>query len=77
MNTAKSSASDRPPEDMDVWVYTVHGDLAEMLEKQSRLREAIEEWRALADSEGAGDQEIAQARARIVRLEKNVQSSEE
>jgi Flp pilus assembly protein TadD len=63
-------------EDSDVWVYTVHGDLAEVLEKQGRLHDAMAEWRALANAEGAGDQEISRARARIAELEKNLRGDE-
>jgi tetratricopeptide (TPR) repeat protein len=45
-------------EDSDVWVYTVHGELAEMLANQGKNTEAIREYRALIASEGAGDEEI-------------------
>lgn len=57
------------PDDLDVWVYSVHGDLAEMLEKQGKSAQAIEEYRALIASQGAGDEEIANARSRIQALE--------
>jgi hypothetical protein len=60
------------PDDSDVWVYSVHGDLAEMLEKQGRLREAVAEWRALADTPYAGDEEIRRARERIAPLERRL-----
>jgi len=63
------------PDDLDVWVYSVHGDLAEMLEKQGKSREAIREWRALATARGAGEAEIAKARDRIARLEKSLDES--
>jgi len=56
------------PEDSDVWVYSVHGELAQTLEKQGRLEEAIREYEALAAAEGAGGEEIAGARRRIVEL---------
>lgn len=60
------------PADSDVWVYSVHGDLAEMLEKQGRLREAVAEWRALAETPYAGDEEIRRARERIAELERRL-----
>jgi tetratricopeptide (TPR) repeat protein len=60
------------PGDGDVWVYGVHGDLAEMLEKQGKLREAVAEWRALADAPAAGDEEIRRARERIAELERRL-----
>ena len=63
------------PDDSDVWVYGVHGELAEVLEMQGKLREAIAEWRALAESEGAGEFEIANARGRIRELEWRLGSS--
>jgi tetratricopeptide (TPR) repeat protein len=56
------------PEDSDVWVYSVHGELAMTLEHQGRFLEAIREYEKLAGSEGAGEQEIAQARGRIAAL---------
>jgi len=55
-------------EDSDVWVYSVHGELAQALEKQGRFEDAIREYEKLAAAEGAGVQEIAQARERIVAL---------
>ena len=58
------------PEDMDVWVYSVHREVAEMLEKQGQFPEAIHEYQALIDSEGAGDYEISEAKSRITRLER-------
>jgi len=57
-------------QDMDVWVYTVHWNVAEMLEKQGKHREAIREYEALIASEGAGDEEKERARARIQALPK-------
>ena len=57
------------PEDMDVWVYSVHREVAEMLERQGKFSEAIQEYQALIGSEGAGDYEIGQAKSRITRLE--------
>jgi tetratricopeptide (TPR) repeat protein len=62
------------PEDMDVWVYSVHRDVAEMLEKQGRFSQAIDEYRALIGSDGAGEQQIADAKARIRTLEKLVRA---
>jgi tetratricopeptide (TPR) repeat protein len=56
------------PEDSDVWVYSVHGELANSLEKQGRFEEAIREYEKLVAAEGAGDQEIAEARERIAEL---------
>jgi tetratricopeptide (TPR) repeat protein len=56
-------------EDMDVWVYSVHREVAEMLERQGKFSEAIQEYRALIASEGAGDYEIGEAKSRITRLE--------
>ncbi|HYM10730.1 MAG TPA: tetratricopeptide repeat protein [Bryobacterales bacterium] len=55
-------------EDSDVWVYTVHNDVARMLERQRRYPEAIREYEALIASEGPGEEEIAQAKARIEAL---------
>jgi tetratricopeptide (TPR) repeat protein len=52
-------------EDMDVWVYSVHTNVAQMLEKQGKSQEAIREYEALLVSEGVGDQEIQYAKARI------------
>ena len=62
------------PEDMDVWVYSVHREVAEMLEKQGKFSEAIQEYRALIASEGAGDYEISEAKSQITRLERNLKS---
>ncbi len=56
------------PEDSDVWVYSVHGELARALEKQGRFGDAIGEYEKLAAAEGAGEQEIAEARERIAEL---------
>ncbi len=55
-------------EDSDVWVYSVHGELAKDLEKQGRFQEAIREYEKLAAAEGAGEQEIAEAKERIAEL---------
>lgn len=55
-------------EDSDVWVYTVHGELARALEEQGRFEDAIREYEKLAAAEGAGEQEIAGARERIAEL---------
>ena len=57
-------------EDSDLWVYTVHGELAEVLANQRKNAEAIREYRALIASEGAGDQEIRRAREAIEALQK-------
>ncbi len=54
-------------DDLDVWVYSVHGDVARMLEKQGKCREAMAEYQALVDSEGAGAEEVHYARAGIER----------
>jgi tetratricopeptide (TPR) repeat protein len=56
------------PEDSDVWVYAVHGELAKALEKQGQIEDAIREYEKLATAEGAGEQEIAGARERIAAL---------
>ena len=56
------------PADSDVWVYSVHNELAMALEKQGRFEDAIREYEKLAAAEGAGEQEIARARARIAEL---------
>lgn len=53
-----------------MWVYTVHGELAEMLANQGKNAEAIREYRALIASEGAGDEEIRRAREAIEALQK-------
>jgi len=60
------------PEDMDVWVYSVHREVAEMLEKQGKFSEAIQEYQSLIASEGAGDYEISEAKLRISRLERDL-----
>jgi tetratricopeptide (TPR) repeat protein len=57
-------------EDSDVWVYTVHGELAEMLANQGKNAEAIREYQALIASEYAGDEEIRRAREAIEALQK-------
>lgn len=58
-------------EDSDVWVYTVHGDLARALEKQGRFEDAIGEYEKLAAAEGAGEDEIVAARNRLAELRAN------
>jgi len=55
-------------EDSDVWVYSVHGDLGEALARQGQIPEAIKEYEALIASQGAGDEEIRNARAAIATL---------
>ena len=55
-------------EDMDVWVYSVHLSVAKMLERQGKYQEAIREYEAFIASEGPGDQEIRDAKARIEAL---------
>ena len=57
-------------DDSDVWVYAVHGELAEMLANQGKNTEAIREYRALIASEGPGDEEIRRAREAIEALQK-------
>ena len=57
-------------EDSDVWVYTVHGELAEVLANQGKNAEAIREYRALIASEGAGDEEIRRAKQAIEALQR-------
>jgi len=57
-------------EDSDVWVYTVHGEPAEMLANQGKNGDAIREYQALIASEGAGDGEIRRAREAIEALQK-------
>ena len=52
-------------DDSDVWVYSVHGELAEALAKQNKTAQAIREYEALIASEGAGDEEIRRARVAI------------
>ena len=56
------------PEDSDVWVYTVHGELAEVLAKQGKNAQAIQQYEAWIASDGAGDEEIRQARQAIQTL---------
>jgi tetratricopeptide (TPR) repeat protein len=55
-------------DDSDVWVYTVHGELAEMLAKQGKNAQAVQQYEALIASEGAGYEEIRQAREAIQTL---------
>ena len=57
-------------QDSDVWVYSVHQNVAEMLEKQGRYPDAIREYEALIKSEGVGDGEIEEARRHIEMLRK-------
>lgn len=54
--------------DSDVWVYSVHGDVAQMLERQEKYADAIREYEALLRSDGVGDEEIKNARTRIAAL---------
>ena len=56
------------PEDLDVWVYSVHFDVAEMLERQGRYLEAIAEYEALLASDGPGEEERRRANERIALL---------
>jgi tetratricopeptide (TPR) repeat protein len=56
------------PDDMDVWVYAVHLDLAEALERQGKYDQAIREYEALIASQGAGEDEIGLAKSRIEAL---------
>jgi hypothetical protein len=58
-------------EDMDVWVYSVHTNVAQMLERQGKYPEAIREYEAFIASEGPGGQEIRDGKARIEAL-KNI-----
>jgi tetratricopeptide (TPR) repeat protein len=55
-------------EDSDVWVYSVHGELAEMLAKQGKNAQAIQQYEALIASDGAGQEEIRRARNAIEML---------
>jgi len=57
-------------EDSDVWVYTVHANVGQMLERQGKYQEAIREYEALIASEGVGDGGINEAKARIEALKK-------
>jgi predicted RNA-binding protein YlqC (UPF0109 family) len=57
-------------EDSDLWVYSVHGELAEVLAKQGKNAQAIREYQALIASEGAGDEEIRRAREAVKALQK-------
>lgn len=57
-------------EDSDVWVYTVHGELAEVLANQGKNAEAIREYQALIASGTAGEEEIRRAREAIAALQK-------
>lgn len=59
-------------DDSDVWVYSVHNNVAEMLEKQGKYSDAIREYEALIASEGVGDLEIQTARSRIEALKKQM-----
>ena len=57
-------------EDSDLWVYSVHGELAEVLAKQGKNAQAIREYQALIASEGAGAEEIRRAREAVEALQK-------
>ncbi len=58
-------------EDSDVWVYSVHGELAEMLAKQGKNTQAIQQYEALIASDGAGAEEIRRAREAIAVLRRS------
>jgi hypothetical protein len=58
-------------EDSDVWVYTVHGELAEVLAKQGKNAQAIQQYEDLIGSEGAGVEEIRRARDAIAVLRRS------
>ena len=60
------------PDDIVAWVYSVHSELAQVLEKQGRIDEALREYQALIDSPGAADDEINSAKERIESLQKPV-----
>jgi len=60
------------PDDIVVWVHSVHSELAEVLEKQGKVDEALREYQALIDSPGAADDEINSAKARIGALQKSL-----
>jgi tetratricopeptide (TPR) repeat protein len=55
-------------EDSDVWVYSVHGELAEILAKQGKNAQAIQQYEAFIASDGAGQEEIRRARDAIETL---------
>lgn len=57
-------------QDLDVWVYSVNANVGEMCEKQGKHREAIRAYEALLAAEGAGAEEVHNARVRIARLRK-------
>jgi tetratricopeptide (TPR) repeat protein len=59
------------PEDSDVWVYSVHGELGEALAKQGKNAQAIREYEALIASQGVGDEEIRRAREAIETLRRS------
>lgn len=59
------------PEDSDVWVYAVHGELAEALAKQGKNAQAIQQYESLITSDGAGDEEIRRAREAIAALRRS------
>ena len=61
-------------DDSDVWVYSVHGELAEALARQGKTAEAIREYEALIASGVAGDEEIRQAREAIANLQRALRS---
>jgi tetratricopeptide (TPR) repeat protein len=58
-------------DDLDVWVYSVRLNVAEMLERQGKTQEAIREYEIFLNSEGAGTEEIEKARTRIRILKKS------
>lgn len=60
-------------QDSDVWVYSVHRNVAEMLEKQGKYPAAIREYEALINALnelGAGDGEIEDVKRQIEALRK-------
>ena len=58
----------QPKDDSNVCVCTVHGELADVLAKKGKNAQAIQQYEALIASEGAGDEEIRQAREAIQNL---------
>jgi tetratricopeptide (TPR) repeat protein len=61
------------PADLDVWVYSVNANVGEMCEKQGEYREAIQAYEALLAAEGAGAEEVHNARVSIERLRKRLE----